>query len=128
MLDLAADRDPGFDLEMFAGQLEQVNRITSILRVEEYGIGEQGLAELKSRLSGWAEELRTNPPTLGQRPIQKDQEQSVVMDPRMEQVMKLVHASYPVSARDALRPLTEAPVAEGSKQTKGQGQQQDRTL
>lgn len=33
------------------------------------------------------------------------------MDPGMEQVMKLVQASYPVSARDALRPSAEAPAA-----------------
>jgi hypothetical protein len=128
LLDLAADRDPGFDVEMFVGQLVQVNRITSTLRVEEYGIGEQELAQLKSRLSGWAEELRTNPPALGKHPIQKDKQQSVGMDPRMEKVMKLVNASYPVSARDALKSSTEAPVAEAAKQTKGRGQEQGRSL
>ncbi len=128
LLDLAADRDPGFDVEMFAGQLEQINRITSTFRVEEYGVGEQGLAQLKSRLSGWAEELRANPPTLGQHPIQKGQQQAVVIDPGMEQVMKLVHASYPVSARDALRPPTEAPAAEEVSQEKGRGQGQGRKL
>lgn len=39
LLDLAVDRDPGFDIVVFAGQLEQINRITSTLRVEEYGVG-----------------------------------------------------------------------------------------
>jgi hypothetical protein len=128
LLDLAVARDPGFDVEMFAGQLEQINRLSGTLRVEEYGVGEQGLAHLKSRLSGWAEELRTNPPTLGRHPIQKDQQQSVVMDPGMEQVMKLVHTSYPVSARDALRSPDQAPAAEASSQTKRRGQGQGRTL
>lgn len=122
ILELAVDRDPGFDVQMFAGQLDQINRLGSARRVEEYGVGEQELAQLKSRLSGWAEELRTDPPTLGQHTIQKDQQQAVVMDPGMEQVMKLVHASYPVSAREALRPPTETPAAEASPQTKGRGQ------
>lgn len=128
LLDLAADRDPGFDVEMFAGQLEQINRITSTLRVEEYGVGEQELAHLKSRLSGWAEQLRTNPPTLGQHPVQKAQQQAAVMDPGMEQVMKLVHASYPVSARDALRPPAEAPAAEAASHDKSRGRQAGRNL
>lgn len=128
LLDLAADRDPGFDLAMFAGQLEQIKRITSTLRVQEYGVGEQELAQLKSRLSAWAGELRTNPPTLGQYSIQQAQEQTVGVDPRMEKVMKLVHASYPGSARDALRSPSEAPAAEASKHTKGRGPEQDRSL
>lgn len=128
LLDLAADRDPGFEVEIFAGQLEQINRLTSTLRVEEYGVGEQDLAKLKSRLSGWAGELRINPPTLDQHPIRKDPQQAVVMDPGMEQVLKLVQASYPVSARDALRPPTGAPATEAGSQEKSRGQRPGRKL
>ncbi|MEJ1116829.1 nucleotidyl transferase AbiEii/AbiGii toxin family protein [Paenarthrobacter sp. CCNWLY172] len=128
LLDLAADRDPGFDIEMFAGQLEQINRITSTVRVQEYGVEEQELAQLKSRLSGWADELRTNPPALGQHPIQKNQEQSRAVDPGMEQVMKLVHASYPVSARDALKAPTQTTAAETGPLEKRRGQQPGRNL
>ncbi|MET4622960.1 hypothetical protein ABIE18_004440 [Arthrobacter sp. 2762] len=128
LLDLAADRDPGFDVAMFAGQLEQINRITSTLRVQEYGVEEQELAQLKSRLSGWANELRANPPTLGQHPIQKNQEQSPTVDPGMEQVMKLVHASYPVSARDALKAPTQGSAAETGQSDKRRGPQQGRNL
>ena len=128
LLDLAADRDPGFDVEMFAGQLVQVNRITSTLRVEEYGIGEQELTQLKSRLSGWAQELRDNAPTSGQRNVQQVQQQSTDLDPRMEQVMKLVHASYPSTARDALRPPTEAPVADARPRPKDRGKEEGRML
>lgn len=135
LLDLAFDRDPGFDVEMFAGQLEQINRITGTSRVEEYGVGEQELAQLKSRLSGWAADLRTNPPTLGQNaPILGQnrptlgQQQSAVMDSGMEQVMKLVHTSYPVAARDALRPPAQTPAVEGTPQQKGRGQDQGRKL
>ncbi|MET3923193.1 nucleotidyl transferase AbiEii/AbiGii toxin family protein [Arthrobacter sp. UYEF20] len=127
LLDIAADRDPGFDVGMFAAQLDQVKRISTTLRVQEYGVGEHELAQLKSRLSGWAEQLRTNPPTLGQHPPQKNQEQSTAVDPRMEKVMKLVHASYPVSPRDALRPPAQAPAAEAAKQTKGRGTEQDKS-
>lgn len=72
--DLAVNRDPGFDVQMFAGQLDQINRLGSAGRVEEYGVGEQELAQLKARLSGWAQELRNQAPTPGQRNIQKPQQ------------------------------------------------------
>ncbi|PVZ52695.1 nucleotidyl transferase AbiEii/AbiGii toxin family protein [Arthrobacter sp. H-02-3] len=128
ILELAVDRDPGFDVQMFAGQLDQINRLGSARRVEEYGVGEQELAQLKSRLTGWAEELRNDAPTPGQRNVQKVQQQSTDLDPRMEQVMKLVHASYPGTARDALRPPAETPAAEARPQPKDRGQEQGRML
>lgn len=74
ILDLAVDRDPGFDVQMFAGQLDRINRLGSAGRVEEYGVGEQELAQLKARLSGRAQELRNQAPTPGQRNIQKPQQ------------------------------------------------------
>ncbi|AOY74231.1 hypothetical protein ARZXY2_4732 (plasmid) [Arthrobacter sp. ZXY-2] len=126
LLDIAADRDPGFDVGVFAAQLDQVKRISSILRVQEYGVGEHELAQLKSRLSGWAEQLRTNPQTLGQHPRQ-NQELLAAADPRMEKVMKLVHASYPVSPREALLPPPQAPAAEAAKTTKARGTEQDKS-
>lgn len=128
ILELAVDRDPGFDVQMFAGQLDQINRLGSARRVEEYGVGEQELAQLKSRLNGWAEELRNDAPTPGQRNVQKVQQQSTDLDPRMEQVMKLVHASYPGTARDALRPPAETLAAEARPQPKDRGQEQGREL
>jgi hypothetical protein len=128
ILDLAVDRDPGFDVQMFAGQLDQINRLGSARRVEEYGVGEQELTQLKSRLSGWAQELRNHAPTPGQRNVQKGQQQSTDLDPRMEQVMKLVHASYPGTARDALRPPAETPAAEGRPQPKDRGKEHGREL
>jgi hypothetical protein len=128
ILDLAVDRDPGFDVQMFAGQLDQINRLGSARRVEEYGVGEQELAQLKSRLSGWAQELRNYAPTPGQRDVQKGQQQSTDPDPRMDQVMKLVHASYPGPARDALRPPAETPAAEARPQPKDRGKEHGREL
>lgn len=128
ILELAVDRDPGFDVPMFASQLDQINRLGSARRVEEYGVGEQELAKLKARLSGWAEELRHTAPAPRQRNDQKVQQQSTDMDPRMEQVMKLVHISYPGSARDALRPPAETPAAEARPQPKDRGQEQGREL
>jgi len=128
LLDLAADRDPGFDVTMFAGQLEQIVRITSTIRVQEYGVEAPELAQLKSRLSGWANELRSDPPTLGQHRIQKNQEQALTADTGMEQVMKLVHASYPVSARDILKEPTQASAAETGRPEKRRGQQPGKYL
>ncbi|MET3143284.1 UNVERIFIED_ORG: hypothetical protein ABIB19_002883 [Arthrobacter sp. UYEF10] len=128
ILDLALDRDPGFDVQMFAGQLDQINRLGSARRVEEYGVGEQELAQLKSRLGGWAEALRTHVSEPGQRHVQKVQHQPTDVDPAMEQVMKLVQSSYPVPARDALRPPAETPATENRPTQKERGQEQGRTL
>lgn len=109
---------------MFAGQLDQINRLGSARRVEEYGVGEQELAQLKSRLSAWAGELRNAAPAPGQRDDQKAQQRSADLDPRMEQVMKLVHASYPSPARDALRRPAETPAPEARPRLKDRGQEQ----
>lgn len=128
ILDLAVDRDPGFDVQMFAGQLDQINRLGSARRVEEYGVGEQELSQLKSRLSGWAQELRNHAPTPRQSNVPKAQQQSTDLDPRTEQVMKLVQASYPGTARDALRPPTETPAPEARPRPKERGKEEGKML
>jgi hypothetical protein len=57
LVEAAASRDAGFDVEMFAMQLEQVLRITSD-RFEEYGLDNAQLDVLKQRFTQWAKELR----------------------------------------------------------------------
>ncbi|KQO63515.1 nucleotidyl transferase AbiEii/AbiGii toxin family protein [Curtobacterium sp. Leaf261] len=52
----AVDRDPGFDVRMFAQQLANVTRIQHS-QVREYGVSAADLELLKARLSGWAESL-----------------------------------------------------------------------
>ena len=57
LMTAAADRDAGFDVIMFASQLEQVQRITAD-RFVEYGVGAAQLDRLKARFMQWAAELR----------------------------------------------------------------------
>lgn len=56
LLASAAERDPGFDVQMFRAQLEQVQRIRPS-RVLEYGVDEDALEGIKQRLLGWAKSL-----------------------------------------------------------------------
>ncbi|UFS57581.1 nucleotidyl transferase AbiEii/AbiGii toxin family protein [Subtercola endophyticus] len=58
LISMAAERDSGFDLLMFAGQLEQANRIRPD-RVERYGVSADQLDAIRERFAGWARELRT---------------------------------------------------------------------
>lgn len=53
LLEAAAERDAGFDLGMFAGQLQQVHRITAD-RFFEYGLPATEVAAMKQRLTDWA--------------------------------------------------------------------------
>ncbi|MFD1716122.1 nucleotidyl transferase AbiEii/AbiGii toxin family protein [Amnibacterium flavum] len=53
----AAERDPGFDISMFARQLERANRLV-LDDLKEYGVDSDELAAIKRRLTDWAELLR----------------------------------------------------------------------
>ncbi|WP_220093037.1 nucleotidyl transferase AbiEii/AbiGii toxin family protein [Actinomyces sp. Z5] len=57
LVDAAAERDPDFDIDMFARQLEAVNRVTP-LDVRRYGVTPEQLEEVKSRCLQWAAALR----------------------------------------------------------------------
>ena len=53
----AAERDPGFDLAMFAHQLDAVQRITPT-DVVRYGVSSEQLEQVKARCVQWAQQLR----------------------------------------------------------------------
>jgi hypothetical protein len=53
----AVSRDDGFDVLMFASQLQQVQRITPD-RFAEYGVDPAAVDALKDRFAAWAAELR----------------------------------------------------------------------
>lgn len=53
----AAERDAGFDVELFAQQLIAARRISSV-DVERYGIGAEDLEAVKARCRQWADQLR----------------------------------------------------------------------
>jgi hypothetical protein len=56
LLAAAAERDPGFEVRMFAEQLLAVQRI-QLVQVERYGVGVEQLEGVKSRLFAWGIDL-----------------------------------------------------------------------
>lgn len=67
LLEAAAERDLGFDLAMFAQQLDIAQRLTRA-HVAAYGVNGPQLEALKERLAGWAAKLRTQGPDVEQPP------------------------------------------------------------
>ncbi|WP_167202155.1 nucleotidyl transferase AbiEii/AbiGii toxin family protein [Actinomyces respiraculi] len=57
LLTVAAARDDGFEMAMFAHQLEAVRQVT-LLDVERYGIGAEQLEAVKARCLQWAVSVR----------------------------------------------------------------------
>lgn len=53
----AGERDAGFEVAMFATQLEQVRHL-SLSRVARYGMGAEQLLAMQDRFRSWADELR----------------------------------------------------------------------
>lgn len=58
LLEIVATRDPGFDRDVFVGQLGLVRQLTPA-EVERYGISADQLTAVQQRLTAWAEELRS---------------------------------------------------------------------
>lgn len=57
LVNAVAERDAGFEVSMFAQQLEAVHRVT-LLDVERYGITAEQLDGIKERCTRWAADLR----------------------------------------------------------------------
>lgn len=58
LLNITADHDPGFDRDIFAGQLGLVGQLTAS-EVQGYGVSVDQLAAIQRRLIAWAQELRS---------------------------------------------------------------------
>jgi hypothetical protein len=89
----AMERDAGFEVAMFAQQLDQVQRIDP-RRFEEYGVDAAQLDAIKERFGTWAAELRTPAEQPG--PAQQ-------LDPESQRIVDLNKLDYPTSAT-AIRP------------------------
>ncbi len=60
LVEAAAERDPGFDLRLFAEQLALARRLRSEI-VAEYGVTESELQALVLRFEAWSDQLRGEP-------------------------------------------------------------------
>jgi hypothetical protein len=86
----AAARDAGFDVPMFANQLEQLQRITPD-RFAEYGVDLRAVAALKERFATWAGELR-------------GQAQLAATAEEVERVQKFSNLDVPLRGSDLTKP------------------------
>ena len=60
LITAAGERDPGFDLTMFARQLDAVQRLRPA-QVARYAVSADELQAVKDRCLAWAEQLRVRP-------------------------------------------------------------------
>lgn len=96
----AMERDAGFEVGVFAQQLDQVQRIDP-RRFEEYGVDAVQLDAIKERFGQWAAELRTSAqtPTVEQPVVQQ-------LDPELQRIFDLNKLDYPTSATEIRLPST----------------------
>lgn len=90
----AAERDPGFQVPLFAEQLAAVSRLTP-RDVSSYGVTAQGLEDVKTRCTQWAQilqqQLSSEPPT------------DLDTDP-LRELRRQQESRFPTPPTDALRP------------------------
>lgn len=84
----AAERDVGFEVPMFARQLDQVPRLTPE-SVAEYDVDIAQLDAIKGRFEQWSTTLRGDAP---------------VVDERAEKVRRLANRDVPVRGSDRVKP------------------------
>ena len=84
----AGDRDLGFEVPMFAIQLDGAQRLRSE-RVAEYGVDAARLDAIKERFAAWAAELRTPAATVEQPGVMQQ------LDPELQRIVDLNKRGYP---------------------------------
>ena len=97
----AAERDAGFEVPMFARQLDQVQRLTPE-RVAEYGVDVAQLDAIKGRFEQWSKTLRGEVPAV---------------DEHAEKVRRLANRDVPVRGSDRVKP----PSSPSSPKGQGRG-------
>lgn len=93
----AAERDAGFEVEMFATQLDAVRRITH-RDVAPYGVSPEDLDAVKERSIEWAAQLRGQPAQAQREGVNTSRTTRL--------------ASFPTAATDATRPPATEPDGE----------------
>lgn len=89
----AAERDPGFEVGMFARQLAAATRI-QVAQVARYGVSAEQLEAIKTRCARWAEALH-NPPS-SDRP-------EPALPEELQAAAERMRAAYPTPATEATR-------------------------
>ncbi|MET4783435.1 nucleotidyl transferase AbiEii/AbiGii toxin family protein [Glaciihabitans sp. UYNi722] len=97
LMSAARERDAGFEVGMFAQQLDQVQRIDP-RRFEEYGVDAVQLAAITGRFGQWAAELRTPTPTADQPAVLQTAVQQ--LDLEFQHIVDVNKVDYPSSATE----------------------------
>lgn len=97
----AAERDAGFEVAMFARQLDQVQRLTPE-RVAEYGVDVAQLDAIKGRFEQWSTTLRGDTPAVQE---------------HVEKLRRLANRNVPILGSDGVKP----PSSPSSPRGQGRG-------
>lgn len=118
LIDAARERDPGFEVAMFATQLDGVHQLDDD-QVEQYGVQPEQLDSIKERLGGWADELRSAT-TEQSAPSQLSPEQLRIADHH--------RTSFPTSANEIRKPKrgSSTPGQQAPQQDLGRGHEHER--
>ena len=87
LVDAARERDPGFEVPMFAAQLERARSITPD-RVAEYGVDAGELAAIQQRFAQWSTQLTAD----------------VARDKTAENVRRFANLDTPLRSSDLGKP------------------------
>lgn len=94
LIDAARERDLGFEVSMFATQLDGVQNLRAG-QVARYGVEPVQLDAIKERLGDWAAELRSS---------EAEQTATPQLDPELQRIVELNKLSYPTSASEMRLP------------------------
>ncbi|MDO5644572.1 MAG: nucleotidyl transferase AbiEii/AbiGii toxin family protein [Dermabacter sp.] len=111
LLSAAAERDAGFEVGIFALQLEAVRRVT-LFDVERYGVSAAQLDGVKERCTRWAALLRGQPGNAGVDPA-----------PLNEPVRSPLSATYPQLATEATRQQLGQPPSARHRLSRSRGRE-----
>lgn len=110
----ARERDLGFEVPMFAVQLDNVKNLDAG-QVERYGVEPSQLDAIKSRLTNWAAELRAPE----HRPA------GASLDPELQRLAELRRLSFPTAPgtqrNPGPNPPTAAPIGRAQEQSRDHG-------
>lgn len=111
LVNAASERDLGFDVSMFATQLDGVQNLRAE-QVARYGVEPVQLDALKERLGEWAVELRAT---------QAEQPAPPQLTPELQRIVEVNRQNFPTSATEIDRSAQVSPAEGRGYQAPGKG-------
>lgn len=111
LVNAASERDLGFEVSMFATQLDGVQNLRAE-QVARYGVEPVQLDAIKERLGEWAAELRTT---------QAEQPATPQLNPELQRIVDVNRRNFPTSATEIGQSTQVSPPEGRGYQAPGQG-------